>query len=166
MMHESNIAPTPRQDEIRAVVSAYFGLTKDDMLSPCRARRVARPRQIAMALTREMTKLSLPNIGRQYGGRDHTTVLWACRKIKALVDSNQQVAIDVARAGQAIYRFIQPDQGARPQALKADAFMRTITDDVLAMAAIFGETHALEISNRNARAAHHARHRQPVRIAE
>lgn len=165
MMHESNFAPVPRLDEIRAVTMAYFGLTKADMVSPCRARRVARPRQIAMALTREMTKLSLPKIGKRYGGRDHTTVLWACRRIRRLEDDNPKVALDVERIRQAVYRFIQPDQGERPEALKAEAFMASIAEDVLALAAIFGEARALEISNRNARAAHIARHRQPVRIA-
>jgi chromosomal replication initiator protein len=56
-----------------------------DFHSPQRARRVARPRQVAMYLSRKLTTRSLPEIGRRFGGRDHTTVLHACRRIEALI---------------------------------------------------------------------------------
>ena len=58
-----------------------------DMHSKKRSRAVARPRQVAMSLAKELTQLSLPEIGSNFGGRDHTTVLHACRTIAALRDS-------------------------------------------------------------------------------
>ena len=68
----------PAQD--RRVLQAR----REDFHSPQRARRVARPRQVAMYLSRKLTTRSLPEIGRRFGGRDHTTVLHACRRIEAL----------------------------------------------------------------------------------
>jgi chromosomal replication initiator protein len=66
--------------EIQSAVSEHFGLSIDELLSAQRAARVAWPRQLAMYLTRELTSESLPAIGRQFGGRDHTTVIHACRR--------------------------------------------------------------------------------------
>ncbi|MDQ0284916.1 chromosomal replication initiator protein [Desulfofundulus luciae] len=68
---------------IQEKVAAYYGLKPDDFKSKRRSRNVAFPRQIAMYLTRELTDLSLPQIGDAFGGRDHTTVLHACEKISA-----------------------------------------------------------------------------------
>jgi chromosomal replication initiator protein len=73
--------------EIQAAVCEHFELSADDLLSTGRTARVAWPRQLAMYLTRELTSQSLPAIGREFGGRDHTTVMYACRRTAArLVD--------------------------------------------------------------------------------
>ena len=64
------------------------------MYSKKRSRNIARPRQIAMALAKELTQLSLPDIGEAFGGRDHTTVLHACRKVAALKASNHEITRD------------------------------------------------------------------------
>ena len=66
--------------EIQAAVSAHFGLSPGELLSTTRSARIAWPRQVAMYLARELTGESLPAIGRHFGGRDHTTVLHACRR--------------------------------------------------------------------------------------
>ena len=65
------------------------------MYSKKRSRNVARPRQVAMALAKELTQLSLPDIGEAFGGRDHTTVLHACRKIADLRSTNTDITRDV-----------------------------------------------------------------------
>jgi chromosomal replication initiator protein len=67
-----------------------------EMYSKKRTRNVARPRQVAMALAKELTQLSLPDIGEAFGGRDHTTVLHACRKIAELRGSSPEITTDVA----------------------------------------------------------------------
>jgi chromosomal replication initiator protein len=66
--------------EIQAAVCEHFGLSARDLLSSSRTARVAWPRQLAMYLARELTGQSLPAIGREFGGRDHTTVMYACRR--------------------------------------------------------------------------------------
>ena len=71
-------------DEIQKKTAEYYKLDLRELHSARRARRVARPRQVAMYLARELTSRSLPDIGRRFGGRDHTTVLHACRRIEAL----------------------------------------------------------------------------------
>jgi chromosomal replication initiator protein len=65
------------------------------MYSKRRSRNVARPRQVAMALAKELTQLSLPDIGEAFGGRDHTTVLHACRKIALLRSSSSDLTRDI-----------------------------------------------------------------------
>jgi chromosomal replication initiator protein len=65
------------------------------MCSARRSRNVARPRQIAMYLAKQLTQRSLPEIGRKFGGRDHTTVMHAVRKIEELIDGDETVAQDV-----------------------------------------------------------------------
>ena len=72
-------------EEIQKRVAEHFNIKLADMQSPRRARQVARPRQIAMFLAKQLTTRSLPEIGRRFGGRDHTTVLHACRRIEALI---------------------------------------------------------------------------------
>jgi len=67
--------------DIENAVAARFGLTREAMRASSRARAVARPRQIAMYLAKELTQKSLPEIGELFGGRDHTTVLHAVRKV-------------------------------------------------------------------------------------
>ncbi|MCG8671572.1 MAG: chromosomal replication initiator protein DnaA [Pseudomonadales bacterium] len=81
-------------DNIQKIVAEYFKIKIADILSKRRSRSVARPRQIAMALAKELTNHSLPEIGDAFGGRDHTTVLHACRKIKELRESNADVRED------------------------------------------------------------------------
>lgn len=69
---------------IQEEVAKYFRLSKFDMVSQCRARSVSRPRQIAMWLCRKLTARSFPDIAMRFGGRDHTTVMYACARIDAL----------------------------------------------------------------------------------
>ena len=73
--------------EIQQATCTHFGLSGDELLSSARAPRIAWPRQLAMYLSRELTDASLPAIGREFGGRDHTTVLHACRRASARLAS-------------------------------------------------------------------------------
>ncbi|MCV6589761.1 MAG: chromosomal replication initiator protein DnaA [Marinobacterium sp.] len=81
-------------DNIQRVVADYFKIKVSDLLSKRRSRSVARPRQVAMSLAKELTNHSLPEIGDAFGGRDHTTVLHACRKIKELRESDTDIRED------------------------------------------------------------------------
>ncbi len=81
-------------DNIQRVVADYYKLKVSDLLSKRRTRSIARPRQLAMALSKELTNHSLPEIGDAFGGRDHTTVLHACRKIKELNETNADIRED------------------------------------------------------------------------
>ena len=81
-------------DNIQRMVADYFKIKISDLLSKRRNRSVARPRQVAMALCKELTDHSLPEIGEAFGGRDHTTVLHACRKIKELCDTDLAIRDD------------------------------------------------------------------------
>jgi chromosomal replication initiator protein len=82
-------------DNIQRVVAEYYKIKVADLHSKRRSRSVARPRQVAMHLAKELTNHSLPEIGDAFGGRDHTTVLHACRKIKELLDSDADIREDV-----------------------------------------------------------------------
>lgn len=82
-------------DNIQKTVAEYFKIRVADILSKRRSRSVARPRQIAMSLAKELTNHSLPEIGDAFGGRDHTTVLHACRKIKELKEESHEIKEDV-----------------------------------------------------------------------
>ena len=82
-------------DNIQRVVGEYYKIKINDLLSKRRSRSVARPRQVAMALAKELTNHSLPEIGEAFGGRDHTTVLHACRKIKELQEENADIREDM-----------------------------------------------------------------------
>ena len=82
-------------DEIQKTVSEHFNLKQADLLSERRTRSVARPRQIAMYLCKQHTTRSYPDIGRRFGGRDHTTVLHGVRKIDSLLATDEQIARDV-----------------------------------------------------------------------
>ena len=77
-------------DNIQKTVADYYKIKVSEMYSKKRSRNIARPRQVAMALAKELTHLSLPDIGDAFGGRDHTTVLHACRKIAALKTTSQK----------------------------------------------------------------------------
>ena len=70
------------------MVADYYQLLVADLLSKRRTRNLARPRQMAMALTRELTQHSLPEIGDAFGGRDHSTVMYACRHIGKLKETD------------------------------------------------------------------------------
>jgi len=82
-------------DNIQRVVADYYKLKMSDMLSKRRSRSVARPRQVAMSIAKELTSHSLPEIGESFGGRDHTTVLHACRKVKELEGVDREVQRDL-----------------------------------------------------------------------
>jgi len=82
-------------DEIQRKVAEHYNLRLTDMHSARRARNVARPRQVAMYLAKMLTARSLPEIGRKFGGRDHTTVMHAVRKVEELIEEDAQIAQDV-----------------------------------------------------------------------
>ncbi len=81
-------------ESIQKTVAEYFKIRVSDLLAKKRTRSVARPRQIAMALAKELTSHSLPEIGEAFGGRDHTTVLHACRKVVELKETDSRIAED------------------------------------------------------------------------
>jgi chromosomal replication initiator protein len=82
-------------DDIQKATAEHFGLKPADLISACRTRAVARPRQAAMWLVKQLTTRSLPDIGRRFGGRDHTTVLHAVRRIDELRASDTQLSRDL-----------------------------------------------------------------------
>jgi len=81
-------------ESIQKTVAEYFKVRVSELLAKKRTRSIARPRQIAMALAKELTNHSLPEIGEAFGGRDHTTVLHACRKIAELKETDPRIAED------------------------------------------------------------------------
>lgn len=81
-------------ENIQKTVAEYFKIRVADLHAKRRSRSITRPRQIAMALTKELTNHSLPEIGDAFGGRDHTTVLHACRKIKELRETETRIMED------------------------------------------------------------------------
>jgi len=85
----------PSVASIIAAVCSHFWITRKELLSARRTRTIVRPRQVAMFLAKEMTPRSLPEIGRRFGNRDHTTVLHACRKIASLIAADDPLAADV-----------------------------------------------------------------------
>jgi len=89
-------------DNIQKTVAGYYKIRVADLLSARRTRSITRPRQIAMALAKELTSHSLPEIGEAFGGRDHTTVLHACRKINELKESDGRIADDYSN----LWRFL------------------------------------------------------------
>ncbi|MDX1379497.1 MAG: helix-turn-helix domain-containing protein, partial [Xanthomonadales bacterium] len=84
-------------ENIQKTVSEFYKLRVADLLSRRRTRTIARPRQMAMALSKELTEHSLPEIGEAFGGRDHTTVLHACRRIEELCDTDGRLRDDKAK---------------------------------------------------------------------
>ena len=83
-------------EDIQNAVTSYFRLKMSDFLSSKRDRNLARPRQIAMYLAKNLTTLSLPEIGRRFGGRDHTTILHGVRKIESLLGTDHHIASEIA----------------------------------------------------------------------
>jgi chromosomal replication initiator protein len=82
-------------DMIQKKASVFFDIPVADLNSPCRKRAIVRPRQIAMYLCNKLTARSVSEIGRKFGGRDHTTVLNAIRRIESLIGEDDRVAKDV-----------------------------------------------------------------------
>jgi chromosomal replication initiator protein len=82
-------------DNIQKTVAEYYKIKGSDLLSKRRTRSLARPRQVAMSLAKQLTSHSLPEIGEAFGGRDHTTVLHACKKIAELNESNNDIREDL-----------------------------------------------------------------------
>ena len=81
-------------ENIQKTAAEYYKVKVSDLLSKRRTRSIARPRQMAMALAKELTNHSLPEIADHFGGRDHTTVIHACRKIKELITTDSALADD------------------------------------------------------------------------
>ena len=82
-------------EEIQRKVAEHYNIRLADMIGPKRVRTVARPRQIAMYLAKQMTSRSLPEIGRRFGGRDHTTIMHGVRKIEELRSADRSLAEDI-----------------------------------------------------------------------
>jgi chromosomal replication initiator protein len=82
-------------EEIQRKVSEHYSIRLSDMIGPKRMRNIARPRQVAMYLSKHMTTRSLPDIGRRFGGRDHTTIMHGIRKIDELKANDSQLAEDI-----------------------------------------------------------------------
>jgi hypothetical protein len=89
-------------NKIQASVASYYNIPVIDMVSQRRGREIARPRQIAMYLCRMLTPLSLPVIGRQFGKRDHTTVMWAIKAVERLIDTDPQIEADIEAISEAL----------------------------------------------------------------
>jgi len=81
-------------ENIQKTVAEYYSIRLADLSGKTRARSIARPRQLAMALAKDLTSKSLPEIGRAFGGRDHTTVLHACKKVEELKETDESFAED------------------------------------------------------------------------
>ena len=81
-----------RIEDIQRAVSRHYNVSRTDMLSNRRTRVIVKPRQIAMYLAKMLTPRSLPEIGRRFGGRDHTTVLHAVRKVETMISDDTQLA--------------------------------------------------------------------------
>lgn len=82
-------------EEIQRKVAEHYNVRLSDLIGPKRQRTIARPRQVAMFLAKQMTTRSLPEIGRRFGGRDHTTIMHGVRKVEELQDADQQLAEDI-----------------------------------------------------------------------
>ena len=82
-------------DEIQKAVVEHYGIRMADMTSARRSRAVARPRQVAMYLAKQLTPRSLPEIGKKFGGRDHTTVMHAVRQIERFATEDRSIADDL-----------------------------------------------------------------------
>jgi chromosomal replication initiator protein len=90
VFHERKVT----MNNIQKIVAEYYNMRVADLHSKRRNRHIARPRQIAMALAKELTTLSLPDIGDAFGGRDHTTVIHACRKVEELLNDDLKTKED------------------------------------------------------------------------
>lgn len=107
--------------DIQHAVATRFGIRLAEMTSHRRARAVARPRQVAMYLSRVLTPLSLPQIGRHFGNRDHTTVLHAIRLVPALAAVDRDIAMALADVLATLSPGGDPNQLALPLAARPAA---------------------------------------------
>lgn len=108
----SNNAPLAQmRDVMDAVLAVFPALDRNLLLSRSRKRMIARPRQVAMALSRELCGASLPQIGRYYGGRDHTTALHGIRRIASLCQTDRDMDVLVEQLRGRVMAAIAPDQG-------------------------------------------------------
>jgi chromosomal replication initiator protein len=82
-------------EEIQRKVAEHYGIRLSDLIGPKRLRSIARPRQVAMKLSKDLTTRSYPDIGRRFGGRDHSTVMHAVKRVEELVNADTQMAEDV-----------------------------------------------------------------------
>ena len=82
-------------EEIQRKVAEHYNIRLSDMIGPKRLRNIARPRQVAMYLAKQLTPRSLPEIGRRFGGRDHTTIMHGVRKIEELMATDSQLSDDL-----------------------------------------------------------------------
>ena len=82
-------------EEIQRKVAEHYNIRLSDMIGPKRLRTIARPRQVAMYLSKQLTSRSLPEIGRRFGGRDHTTIMHGVKKIEELSAIDSQLADDI-----------------------------------------------------------------------
>ncbi|HID88762.1 MAG TPA: chromosomal replication initiator protein DnaA, partial [Anaerolineae bacterium] len=96
--------PTVSAEQILEVVAHHYQISQEELTGPSRARRFARPRQIAMYLMREETTASLSQIGRALGGRDHSTVLHACERIARMIEENEQLRREVTAIREILHR--------------------------------------------------------------
>jgi chromosomal replication initiator protein len=95
---------SPTIKDIQMAVASYYDLTLQDLLSPSRTTRIAWPRQVAIHLSRDFCSVSLQSIGVAFGGRNHTTVLHACKRVSDRLRDDQQAADDVAEIGEQLRR--------------------------------------------------------------
>lgn len=102
--------PVPKMEEIKRVVMRHYKLKPGDLESPCRKREFAHPRQIALYLCRHLTPSSYPMIGRSFGNRDHTTVLFSYRKVAHFCANDSIWAEEMKR----LEEMIQKEVDARP----------------------------------------------------
>jgi chromosomal replication initiator protein len=104
LVTQSEEARAVSPDEIISATSSSFGVSTEDLVGPSRRQPLARARQVAMYLCRELTDLSLPKIGREFGGRDHTTVLHALDKVKQVMQSDKRIFDQVTALSQSLRR--------------------------------------------------------------
>ncbi len=101
-------AKTVTIENIQKTVAEYYKIRLADMSGKSRSRSIARPRQMAMALAKDLTSKSLPEIGQAFGGRDHTTVLHACRKIAELKESDDGITEDYRNLLRTLSSWLNP----------------------------------------------------------
>jgi len=111
IIRQEGTLQTPTLDAVKRAAMRTFNVSKSDLESPCKQQSIVYPRQIAMYLCRTLTKKSLPQIGRSFGKRDHTTVLHAVRKISKKMDDDPELAMDVDRVTE-ILRTMQVEGNA------------------------------------------------------
>ncbi|KJS36029.1 MAG: hypothetical protein VR74_13680 [Hyphomonas sp. BRH_c22] len=102
--HQGEIK-VPTIELVKRATMKVFNISKSDLESPCKARAVVYPRQVAMYLCREKTGKSLPQIGHSFGKRDHTTILYAHRKVTKNIATDPELAGDIARVSEAIFEL-------------------------------------------------------------